>query len=219
MNNSNHFSIFNYIKSKLEKDISVGSEEFVTVILNMDNNGEPYIEINYKDEYGEEAGLTKNFDKLYNLSDCASNYSDAFDTYNNNSIVSVIYDTTSEKFNLIKVRNGNYIGKKYMVDYDGIIFVGYIIENKKMSMEQKIKILYKEVIESIMHSAYTNSYENNFIFMAGDQILNNICMICDFKDGNMENNDIESTSRGNIETIEEVFQIKLNCINKQKTLN
>ena len=56
--------------------------------------------------------LTKNFDKLYNLSDCASNYSDAFDTYNNNSIVSVIYDTTSEKFNLIKVRNGNYIGKR-----------------------------------------------------------------------------------------------------------
>lgn len=215
MNNNNHFSIINYIKSKLEKNISVGSEEFVTVILNRDNNGEPYIDINYKDEYGEEAGLTKNFNKLYNLYDCASNYSD---TYNNNSIVSVIYDTTSEKFNLIKVRNGNYIGKKYMVDYDGVIFVGYIIENKKMSMEQKIKILYKEVIENIMDSVYRNDYEDNFIFMAGDQILNNICMICDFKDGNMTNDDLEGTSRGNIETIEEVFQIKLSYINKQKTL-
>ena len=160
-NNISHFNIFTYIKSKLEENPLVENEGLITVILNKDNNGEPYIEINYKDEEGDEASLTKNFNNLSLIADYASNYSDIFNTYDNDSIVSIIYDNDSEKLNLIRVKNGNYTGKKYMEDYDLAIFVGYIIEDKKLSKEEKINLLYENVMEDIMDSVYQYNYQNN----------------------------------------------------------
>lgn len=215
-NSSSHFNIFNYIKSKLEENPLVENEGLITVILNKDNNGEPYIEIVYKNEEGDEAGLTKNFDNLSLITDYASNYSDVFNTYDNDSIVSIIYDNDSEKLNLIRVKNGNYTGKKYMEDYDLAIFVGYIIEDKKLSKEEKINLLYENVMEDIMDSVYQYNYQNSFIFMVGEQVLNNIYMTSNFIDGVSDSSDPDAISEGNIKIIEEVFGIKLSKENKQK---
>ena len=218
-NNKSYFNIFSYIKSKLEENPLVENKGLVTVILNKDNNGEPYIEIKYKNEDGDEAGLTQNFNDLSLVTDYASNYSDVFDTYDNDSIVSIIYDNDTEKLNLIRVKNGNYIGKKYMEDYDLAIFVGYIIEDKKLSKEDKINLLYKNVMEDIMDSVYQYDYHNNFIFMVGEQVLNNIYMNSDFIVGVSESDDPDTTRLGNIETIEEELGVSLQEKNKQKKLN
>ena len=218
-NNKSYFNIFSYIKSKLEENPLVENEGLVTVILNKDNNGEPYIEIKYKNEDGDEAGLTQNFNDLSLVTDYASNYSDVFDTSDNDSIVSIIYDNDTEKLNLIRVKNGNYIGKKYMEDYDLAVFVGYIIEDKKLSKEDKINLLYKNVMEDIMDSVYQYDYHNNFIFMVGEQVLNNIYMNSDFIVGVSESDDPDTTRLGNIETIEEELGVSLQEKNKQKKLN
>ena len=218
-NNKSYFNIFSYIKSKLEENPLVENEGLVTVILNKDNNGEPYIEIKYKNEDGDEAGLTQNFNDLSLVTDYASNYSDVFDTSDNDSIVSIIYDNDTEKLNLIRVKNGNYIGKKYMEDYDLAIFVGYIIEDKKLSKEDKINLLYKNVMEDIMDSVYQYDYHNNFIFMVGEQVLNNIYMNSDFIVGVSESDDPDTTRLGNIEMIEEELGVSLQEKNKQKKLN
>lgn len=215
-NNSSHFNIFNYIKSKLEENPLVENEGLITIILNKDNNGEPYIEIVYKNEDGAEAGLTKNFDNLSLITDYASNYSDVFHTYDNDSIVSIIYDNDSEKLNLIRVKNGNYTGKKYMEDYDLAIFVGYIIEDKKLSKEEKINLLYENVMEDIMDSAYQYNYQNSFIFMVGEQVLNNIYMTSNFIDGVSDSTDPDAISEGNKKIIEEEFGVKIQSDDKQK---
>lgn len=217
--NTSHFNIFSYIKSKLEENPLVENEGLITIILNKDNNGEPYIEIAYKNEDGDEACFTKNFNNLSLITDYASNYSDIFNTYDNDSIVSIIYDNESEKLNLIRVKNGNYTGKKYMEDYDLAIFVGYIIEDKKLSKEEKIKLLYENIMEDIMDSVYQYNYQNSFIFMVGDQVLNNIYMTSDFIDGVSDSAEPDVISLGNIEIIEEVFEVKLQEKNKQKKLN
>ena len=218
-NNKSYFNIFSYIKSKLEENPLVENEGLVTVILNKDNNGEPYIEIKYKNEDGDEAGLTQNFNDLSLVTDYASNYSDVFDTYDNDSIVSIIYDNDTEKLNLIRVKNGNYIGKKYMEDYDLAVFVGYIIEDKKLSKEDKINLLYKNVMEEIMDSVYQYDYHNNFIFMVGEQVLNNVYMNSDFMNGVSKSANSEVISLDNIETIEEELGVSLQEKNKQKKLN
>lgn len=218
-NNKSYFNIFSYIKSKLEENPLVENKGLITVALNKDNNGEPYIEIKYKNEDGDEAGLTQNFNDLSLVTDYASNYSDVFDTYDNDSIVSIIYDNDTEKLNLIRVKNGNYIGKKYMEDYDLAVFVGYIIEDKKLSKEDKINLLYKNVMEEIMDSVYQYDYHNNFIFMVGEQVLNNVYMNSDFMNGVSKSANSEVISLDNIETIEEELGVSLQEKNKQKKLN
>ena len=62
-------------------------------------------------------------------------------------------------------------------------------------------------------------YCNSFIFMVGDQVLNNIYMTSDFIDGVSDSAEPDAISLGNIEIIEEVFGVKLQEKNKQKKLN
>lgn len=212
---NNFFDIFSYIKSKLEKEKV--TEDKVIVGMNVDSNDEPYIEITYIDTYGTRAGLNDNFENLGEIAGYANYYSEIFDTFTNDAVISIVYDTGTEKLNLLKTRNGDYIGNKFLEDFENAVFVGYLVKGLNFCFKRKVEILY-EVMKNIMRASYEVDLETDVIFMVQDQILSNIYTNRSFKNGYTENENIENTNEGNLSIIESVYNDKLgnNSIQKIK---
>lgn len=204
--NSNYFDIYSYIYSNLDE----ASEEEdmmdkVVVCMDIDSNQEPYIEITYMDGIGTEAGLNNlaEFEFINNY------YDDVFDTYPDDSVISVVYDSATKKLNLIRLKNGNYRGNKSYEDYENAIFVGYIIdETFNLSYQNKIKMLYK-VMKQIMDSAYECDYEEDFVFKVKDKWLTNVNTIKTWKAGFVYVDDCENYEQKNLDIIKSVFGVDL----------
>jgi hypothetical protein len=200
------FSIFNYINSKLEEKTQ--NENRVIVSINEDNKEEPYIDITYIDaENSLEASMTNDVE---NLSDMAieSGLIDVFDTYCHDAVVSVVYDTGTNKLNLLRMRNGNYVGDKSYDDFETPIFVGYIVKSGVLTRQEKILVLY-EVMKSIMDAAYTEDLEEQVFFKVKEEPLNNIYYERTFKEESTGNYNLEELDNGNIAVIENEFTVKL----------
>jgi len=201
------FDVWGYINSKTNK--TEISEDRVILKINMDSNNEPYIDVNYIDEDGNEAGLTK---KLLNIGNtCAENYSDALEAIKDDNIISLVYDTFENELNLIRYKNGNYMGNKIFDDYEETpIFVGYIVKGLNLSFDDKIKKLY-DVMKKIMENTVELDYTYNFIFKANDEVLHNIYVTKDFKDGICDNEkeEIELLDKVNLAIIDDVYGIDL----------
>lgn len=200
------FSIFNYINSKLEEKTQ--NENRVIVSINEDNKEEPYIDITYIDaENSLEASMTNDVE---NLSDMAieSGLIDVFDTYCHDAVVSVVYDTGTNKLNLLRMRNGNYVGDKSYDDFETPIFVGYIVKSGVLTRQEKILVLY-EVMKSIMDAAYTEDLEEQIFFKVKEEPLNNIYYERTFKEESTGNSNLEELDNGNIAVIENEFTVKL----------
>lgn len=214
-NNSNYFDIHNYISSKLEESEIL---EKVIVRLDEDCHKEPYIEITYIDQDGAEAGLTSNFDNLSIIMNYMSDdYSYVFDVFPNDAVMTIVYDTATEQLNLLKVRNGNYVGDKFLEDFETAIFVGYIINKKlNLSYEEKLKILY-EVMKKLMLDAWNEDLESSFIFKIKDEEIFNQCISSDWKDGYSSNETEKEAEKANLAVIESVYNVKLNEESIQKT--
>lgn len=207
MNNDNlFFSIFNYISSKLEEKPIKDSR--VIVSLNEDNKEEPYIDITYIDaENNLEASMTNDVENLSNMQ-IESDLIDAFDTYSHDAVVSVVYDTGTDKLSLLRTRNGNYVGDKSYDDFETPIFVGYIVKSGVLTREEKILILY-DVMKSIMDTAYNYDLEEQIFFKVKEEPLNNIYYERTFKEDSTGNSNSEELDNGNIVVIENEFQVKL----------
>lgn len=200
------FSIFNYINSKLEEKSK--KESRVIVSINEDNKEEPYIDITYIDaENHLEASMTTDVE---NLSDMAieSGLIDVFDTYSHDAVVSVVYDTGTNKLNLLKMRNGNYVGDKSYDDFETPIFVGYVVKSGILTREEKILILYG-VMKEIMDAAYMDDLEEQVFFKVKEEPLNNIYYERTFKEDSTGNSNPEELDNGNISVIENEFTVKL----------
>lgn len=211
----NYFSVFNYINSKLEKD---EISDTAVVCMNQDCKNEPYIEINYINEDDVQASLTTNYENLYLIESCAETYSDTFDVFEDyDNVMSVIYDTETEQLNLVKIRNGNCIGKKLKEDFEGTpIFMGYVINpTANLSYEEKIALLY-EIMKEIMHNAYNNDLESSITFKVKEEVINNIYTIRTWKNGYYSNDNEETTDQQNYKIVESVFDVKFNEENIQK---
>ena len=216
-NNEKYFNIIDYIKSKLELQNS--KDEQVIVSLNEDCNNEPYIEITYKENSDNTAGLTNNLDKLDSMSGFTLKFDDVFDVSTDNDVVTIIYDTGTSKLNMVKQKNGKLIGNKFLEDYETAIFLGYIIINQNLSREEKIKKLYTE-ITNIMDLTYYHDYESNFTFYSKGVELNNICAKKTWVDGYVgaEDEEKEQSTEENLNILEEVFGVSLKEKNKQKSI-
>jgi hypothetical protein len=207
MNNDNlFFSIFNYISSKLEEKPIKDSR--VIVSLNEDNKEEPYIDITYIDaENNLEASMTNDVENLSNMQ-IESDLIDAFDTYSHDAVVSVVYDTGTDKLSLLRTRNGNYVGDKSYDDFETPIFVGYIVKSGVLTREEKILILY-DVMKSIMDTAYNYDLEEQIFFKVKEEPLNNIYYERTFKEDSTGNSNSEELDNGNIVAIENELVVKL----------
>lgn len=208
------FDIWEYIKSK-ESKVEL-PEDNVILTIKIDSNSEPYIDINYIDEDGNEAGLSKNLDNIGDS--CAESYSDALDVAKDDKIISLVYDTYECELNLIRYRNGNYLGNKIFDDYEETpIFVGYIVRGINLTFEDKIKKLY-ELMKPTMKNSYDSGYSYNFIFKVNDEILHNIYITKDFKSGIIENEEeeIEKLDKYNLAIIDDTYGIDLSKKSIQK---
>ena len=207
MKNDNlFFSIFNYISSKLEEKTRQDSR--VIVSLNEDNKEEPYIDITYIDAENDlEASMTNDVENLSNMQ-IGSDLIDAFDTYYHDAVVSVVYDTGTDKLSLLRTRNGNYVGDKSYDDFEMPIFVGYIVKSVVLSREEKILILY-DVMKEIMDTAYTYDLEEQIFFKVKEEPLNNIYYERTFKEASTGNSNPEELDKGNIAAIENELVVKL----------
>lgn len=217
-NNSNYFNIHNYINSKLEE--GTGREDYAVVQLSVDCANEPYIEIIYVDEDGEQAGLNTNYDNLECMAEYANKYSDVFEAFTeDDAVISVVYDPDTYSLDLIKVRNGNCISSKLKYDYQSwVTFVGYLINpTSNFTYEEKIKSLY-EVMKKIMELSYDNDLEESVVFKVKDEIINNIYIVRDFNKGCSTNENVDITNQNNLTIIESVFDVKLTENEKIKKL-
>lgn len=207
MKNDNlFFSIFNYISSKLEEKTTQDSR--VIVSLNEDNKEEPYIDITYIDAENDlEASMTNDVENLSNMS-IETNLVDAFDTYSHDAVVSVVYDTGTDKLSLLRTRNGNYVGDKVYDDFETPIFVGYIVKSAILTREEKILILY-DIMKEIMDTAYTYDLEEQIFFKVKEEPLNNIYYERTFKEDSTGNSNLEELDNGNISAIENELVVKL----------
>lgn len=211
-NNLKTFNITNYINSNLEDEILRNK---VIICLKQDDNKEPYIEITYADEEGNEAGLTKNLEKLEKMTYLSDALFNSLLMPPSDDISSVIYDVQVNKLNLINYKNGNYAGNKLMKDYEKIFFVGYIINKlSNLSFNKKVELLYA-VMEKIMICL---SFENleRVIFKVNNSELQNIYYIKTWTKGYDENRDYESSKRQNWEIIYSEFEMYQDENNKQK---
>lgn len=200
------FGIFNYISSKLEEKPIKDSR--VIVSLNEDNKEEPYIDITYIDaENHLEASMTTDVENLSNMS-IGSDLIDVFDTYSHDAVVSVVYDTGTDKLSLLRTRNGNYIGDKLYDDFETPIFVGYIVKSVVLTRKEKILILY-DVMKEIMDTAYNYDLEEQVFFKVKDEPLNNIYYERTFKEDTTGNSNPEELDNGNIYVIQNEFKVKL----------
>jgi len=173
MNNDNYFNIYSYMESKqgglVEKD---SLDDVAIVCLNEDSNGEPYIEIDYIDYDGQIGGLTS-LEKLDAISEYADYYTNIFDVFSYNAIVSILYNLDTKQLDLINLKD------KSCVDCDltfneNSISVGYII-NKKINFDfkTKVKILY-ELMKIIMLRSYEEGLKIDVVFKVKNQIISNI---------------------------------------------
>lgn len=208
MKNDNlFFSIFNYISSKLEEKTIQDSRAIVS--LNEDNKEEPYIDITYIDaENNLEASMTNDVENLSNMQ-IESDLIDAFDTYSHDAVVSVVYDTGTNRLNLLRMRNGNYVGDKSYDDFETPIFVGYIVKSGVLTKQEKILILY-DVMKEIMDTAYNYDLEEQIFFKVKEEPLNNIYYERTFKEDSTGNSNPEELDNGNIAVIENELVVKLN---------
>lgn len=207
MKNDNlFFSIFNYISSKLEEKKRQDSR--VIVSLNEDNKEEPYIDITYIDAENDlEASMTNDVENLSNMA-IESDLVDAFDTYSHDAVVSVVYDTGTDKLSLLRTRNGNYVGDKSYDDFETPIFVGYIVKSAILTREEKILVLY-DIMKEIMDTAYNYDLEEQIFFKVKEEPLNNIYYERTFKEDSTGNSNPEELDNGNISVIENEFTVKL----------
>ena len=217
----NYFSVFNYVNSKLETE---NFENTVIVCMNQDCNKEPYIEINYINEDDDQAGLTTNYENLDLIEECAETHSAAFEVFDEyDDVLSVVYDTGTEQLNLIKIRNGNCIGKKLQEDFEGnAIFLGYIINPKSnLVYKEKITLLY-EIMKKIMCNAYDYDLEHSIIFKVKnnltneEDVINNIYITRNFKEGCSTNDNKDISDQQNYEVIESIYDVKFNEENIEK---
>lgn len=207
-NDNNYFNIFSYIASKLEEETQ--ANDCAIICMNEDSAKEPYIEITYIDKEGNETGLTTNFENLEHMVDYASEYEEVFEVFDDDAVMSVVYDSKNNMLNLIRLKNCEYTGNKFFYDYESSIFVGYIINKScNLSYEEKIKKLYK-IMKKIMENVYDLDYNEYFTFKIKDEVINNIYTIKSWKMGYDTNENVEVSEQNNLKTIESIFDINLN---------
>lgn len=215
--NKNYFNVFEHINSNLEEEEISGQ---VIISLNEDCVKEPYIEVIYIDEDGDKAGFVNDYDNLSYIDSFACDFKDVFDVSNNDSVLSIVYDTDTYQLNLIRMRGKNYLGNKFSNNYGSAIFAGYII-NKKLNLEykEKLTILY-EVMKEIMENCYEEDFESIFIFKVKEEIIENILVTRNWKDGFIENEDeqVENSDKYNLSIIEKEFGVNFSERQKVKKL-
>ncbi len=188
--------------------------------MSEDSVGEPYIEITYTDENGETAGLIEKSDNINSIVEYAQNYSEVLDAFNDDNVMSIVYDSSTEKMNLVKFKNGNYVGNKFFDDYSDAVFLGYVINRtSSLSKEDKVKKLY-EIMKLIMAASYEQDLEQYFIFKVKTLEIENIYDIKNWREGYSSNVNEEESEEFNISTIGSEFSIDLkeNSVQKTKSL-
>lgn len=140
-----NFNIFEYIGMYMDNKINL--EEKYEVALNIDSNGEPFLDIHYKNDGKGEfqfSGLISGAEELDNIIEKLIELKDVF-SIPKKPVITVLYNNGTKKYEL------EYGGDKEINCLgDGRFVVGYIIDPKaSLNFDEKIKQLYEVMVDSI----------------------------------------------------------------------